>query len=166
MSVYRTAGPPTDPIPVEFPEVDWKAVGCDIARPFTLGLEVNESHMGRAIRHVPNVEYVRWMEIAAVSHSAALGYTRDYHKENGVMWFVRRHEIDYLGEVFEGDTIAIATWVSRMEKSRSHREYLVYRPSDSTKILRGTTIWVLVSIKTRKPMRVNPEMIEKYVPKI
>ena len=118
---------PDDPQPHEAPGVDWLSLGCGIANPYVMRLDVNEGHMGTVIRHVPNTEYVRWMEVAAVSHAASLGFTPEWHKANDVLWFVRKHEIDFLGEIFEGDVILIATWVDQMEKTRSHRRYLAWR---------------------------------------
>ncbi len=107
--------------------------------------------------------YVEWCEAMAIAHSASLGYTHRWHRDHDYIWFVRRHEFDYLAETREGDELVMGTWVAQMEKSRSHRHYVIYRPKDETVVVRGLTIWVLVSIKTRRPQRIPEEMIERYV---
>lgn len=162
---YLGAAVPPDPQPDPSARFDLGAFGIDPLppAPFFLRLHIGEAHIGQVIRHVPNTEYVRWLEAMAVAHSASLGYTAKWHHQRGILWFVRRHEIDYLAEVFEGDVLSMATWVAGMEKARSHRRYLIVRPGDGTVICRGETVWVLMDLKARRPMRVPGSMVERYV---
>lgn len=154
---------PTNPVPARVDEVAWDRLDVPHPDPFTMTLKVDDSHMGVRIRHVPNTEYIRWMEAMAVAHSNALGYTQEWHEEQGLIWFVRRHEIDYLAEVFEHDELVMATWVEDMVKSRSFRRYVVYRPADDTVICRALTVWVLVRLDTRRPQRADDHMAARYL---
>lgn len=162
------------PVAAQVTGVDWSKVGGaggvggvvpppPPSRPFTLTLSVGSAHISPVIPHVPNTMYVEWCEAMAIAHSASLGYTHRWHRDHDYIWFVRRHEFDYLAETRLGDDLVMATWVAQMEKSRSHRHYVIYRPKDETVVVRGLTIWVLVSITTRRPQRIPEEMIERYV---
>jgi len=161
-NVTGPAPPPTDPVPAVVEGVDWARLGVEHPAPYTFRLAIDESHLGQRIRHVPNTEYVRWFEACAIGHSDALGYTQAWHESRHLIWFVRRHEVDYLAEVFEGDDLILATWVEATEKSRSHRRYVVYRPADERVIARALTIWVLVDLATRRPVRVESRIARRY----
>lgn len=154
---------PTNPVPARVTDIDWSLLDVPHPDPFTMTMRVDASHMGIRIKHVPNTEYVRWMEALAVAHSDALGYSQEWHEEHGLIWFVRRHEIDYLAEVFEDDELVMATWVEDMVKARSYRRYVVYRPSDDTVICRALTVWVLVRLDTRRPQRADDHMAARYL---
>jgi hypothetical protein len=46
--------------------------------------------------HVNNLEYVRWMQEAAIAHSIAQGWTAARYQEIGAGWVARSHWIEYL----------------------------------------------------------------------
>ena len=58
--------------------------------------------------HVNNAVWVQWMEALATSHweSAA----RPEHQAKYV-WVVTRHEIDYRGNISEGESVTAETWI-------------------------------------------------------
>lgn len=62
------------------------------------GIHVSQVEVGPeaidANGHASNVEFVRWMQDAAVQHSDATGCTAAT-REVGAMWMVRSHRIDY-----------------------------------------------------------------------
>jgi acyl-CoA thioester hydrolase len=116
------------------------------------------------IEHASNVEYVRWLDRAAELHSDSLGCTRAALLERGQMWFVARHEIDYLAEAWLGDELLIATWVRDMRRVRSWRAYAIIRPGDDQVICRAATLWVLVDLATRRPVQIPEEMRRRFQP--
>lgn len=131
-------------------------------QPFLCDLRVTAAHLSRTIDHVSNVEYVGWLDRAAELHADHLGFPRAKLLEDGVMWFVGRHEIDYVRETFLHDELVIATWVRNMGKVKSWRESVIMRPSDGAVVCRAATLWVLVNLATRKPIRMTPSMIGKF----
>jgi acyl-CoA thioester hydrolase len=118
----------------------------------------------RAVDHVSNIEIVRWLDRAAELHADSLGYSRQWLLDHGIMWFVARHEIDYLAEAFPDDELIIATWVRDLRKVKSWRDYLIIRPADQTVICRAATLWVLVDLATRRPCRIEREMADRFNP--
>ncbi len=156
-------GAGADPVP--------RSGGADLARyavahpsPFLCDLVIGESAASRAVAHVSNIEYVRWLDRAAELHADHLGYARKHLLEQGIMWFVARHEIDYLAEAWPGDVLLLATWVRTMDRVKSWRDTLVVRESDAAVICRAATLWVLVDLATRRPKRIGAEMARRFDP--
>ena len=83
-------------------------------------------------KHANNVCFVRWMQEAAVAHSAANGWTSERYSELGLAWVARRHTVDYLRPALEGDEITVQTWVASWKNVSSVRKYKFIRNSDST----------------------------------
>lgn len=143
---------------------DFGQYGVGHPEPYACSIAVGSEQIGQVIPHVSNIEYVRWLDRAAELHADSLGYTRQWLLERGIMWFVARHEIDYLAEAWLEDELIIATWVRDMRKVKSWRDYLIIRPADQSIICRASTLWVLVDLKMRKPIRVSPDMVQQFQP--
>ncbi len=105
--------------------------------------------------HVNNVEYVRWMQSAAISHSDAVGCT-EATQADGASWFVRSHHIEYLRPAQFGDTVAIRTWVEDVKRASSARRYEMFRNDEL--LARGSTDWVYVDGGSGRPRSI-PEPI-------
>jgi len=132
--------------------------------PFVCDIRVTASQLSRTIEHVSNIEYVRWLDRAAELHADHVGYTRSTLLNDGIMWFVARHEVDYLAETFLDDDLVVATWVRNVKKVKTWRDYVIVRPIDGVVICRAATLWVLVDLATRKPLRMTTEMITRFQP--
>jgi acyl-CoA thioester hydrolase len=143
---------------------DLAAFGVPHAAPFLCDARIDPSQLSRALPHVSNTELVRWVDRAAELHADSLGYTRKAMIDLGIMWFVARHEIDYLAEAWEGDDIVVATWVRDMQRVKSWRDTLILRPADRTVICRSATLWVLVDLDSRRPTRISAEMADRFQP--
>ena len=78
------------------------------------------------------------------------------------MWFVARHEINYRGESFVGDDLLIATWISDYSRITAVRQTVVYRPADGKRILDATTRWAYVNLETRRPVRMEQDVIDRF----
>jgi len=113
--------------------------------------------------HVNNVEFVRWMQDAAVAHSDAVGGTAATRAHNAI-WVVRKHEIEYRGQAFVGDQIEVRTWIHDCRHVSSRRKYEFHRPADNTLLARGTTDWVLLDAKTFAPLPIPQDIQNLYLP--
>jgi acyl-CoA thioester hydrolase len=96
--------------------------------------------------HVNNVEYLRWMQDAAMKHSETSGCTRAT-SEAGATWVVRTHRIEYLKPAFAGDQVTVVTWVSNLRRVQSLRKYRIFRSSDKALLAEGETDWVFVDAR-------------------
>ncbi len=93
--------------------------------------------------HVNNVEYLRWMQDAAMQHSEASGCTQAT-SATGATWVVRTHKIEYLKPAFAGDHVVVCTWVANFRRVQSLRKYKIFRPADKALLAEGETDWVFV----------------------
>ncbi len=93
--------------------------------------------------HVNNIEYLRWMQDAALRHSEAAGCTAATAAA-AATWVIRTHRIEYLKPAFAGERVAVLTWVSNFRRVLSLRKYRVVRPADSALLAEGETDWVFV----------------------
>ena len=113
--------------------------------------------------HVNNVEYIRWMQAAAIAHSAAQGWPAQRYQEIGAGWVARSHKIEYLQAAFAGDEVVVYTWVSDFRKIRSLRKYKIIRRQDRTVLAIAETDWAFIGMAHRVPRRLPPELVKSFV---
>jgi acyl-CoA thioester hydrolase len=95
---------------------------------------------------------------AAGEHTAAQGWPLARYAEAGAGWVVRSHAIEYLRAAFAGETIALATWVAGLTRTRSTRKYAFYRPADDALLAQAQTLWVFVDFRTGRLTRIPDEV--------
>lgn len=107
--------------------------------------------------HANNVEFVRWMQEAAIAHADAAGCSAATLAA-GATWVARSHRIDYLRPAYAGDDVIIRTWVKDFRRAFSRRRYEFVRASDRVVLARGQTDWVFVDRATGRPKSVPAEI--------
>ncbi len=107
--------------------------------------------------HANNEAYLRWMNQAAVAHSAAQGWPVEGYLIRGEGWVVRRHEIEYLHPASPNTRLVVRTWVRNFEKASSWRCYRIERESDAVLLARGQTLWVWINYATGHLSRIPKE---------
>ena len=112
--------------------------------------------------HVNNLEYLKWMQAAAIAHSDAQGWSAKRYREVGAGWVVRSHTIEYRQPAFAGDPIAVLTWVANFRKIRSLRKYKIVRRSDDSLLAVAATDWTFIGLERRLPRRVPAELIDAF----
>lgn len=113
--------------------------------------------------HVNNVEYVRWMQDAAIAHATAIGCTAATNAI-GAAWVARTHHIEYLRPAFEGDQIEVRTWIAEVGRASSLRCYEFVRPADDRVLAKGKTDWVFVDASSGRPKGIPAELRVMFVP--
>lgn len=118
-----------------------------------------------ALGHANNLSYLHWMQSAALAHSAAQGWPVERHRELGVGWVVRSHQIEYLQPVFLDQDIVIKTWVADMQKVTSLRRYHILRLVKDREILlaEAATNWAFIHYASGMPKRVPSEIADAFV---
>ena len=107
--------------------------------------------------HANNVEFVRWMQDAALAHADAVGCTAATVAA-GATWVARSHKIEYRRPALAGDHLRVVTWVENIRRSFSLRRYSFVRVSDGQVLAEGETDWVFVDAKTGRPRTAPEEM--------
>ena len=73
---------------------------------------------------------------------ARSGLGPDVYFELGVVWVVRRHDIEYLLPALEGEELDAWTWVETLRGATSLRRTVIRR--DDRDLARAATTWVLI----------------------
>jgi acyl-CoA thioester hydrolase len=108
--------------------------------------------------HANNVEFVRWMQEAAVAHSDAVGCT-SATTVAGAMWVVRSHKVEYRKAALAGDILQIVTWIHDFRRAFSRRKYRFERAGDGVVLAEGETEWVFVDTATGRPRSIPAEIV-------
>ncbi len=112
--------------------------------------------------HANNEVYLRWMNQAAVAHSAALGWSFEGYARLGHGWVVRRHEIEYLRPAPPGAPLVIRTWVRTMDRATSWRCHQCLLLPERQLAARAQTLWAWINYRTGRPGRIPPEVASAF----
>jgi acyl-CoA thioester hydrolase len=112
--------------------------------------------------HVNNLEYLKWMQDAAVAHSAEQGWTTQRYRNLGSGWVARTHRIEYLQPAFAGENIVVKTWISNFKKVTSLRKYKIIRPVDAAVLSTAETNWAFIGLERYIPRRIPQELCESF----
>jgi acyl-CoA thioester hydrolase len=107
--------------------------------------------------HVNNVEYVRWMQEAAVRHFESVG-GNELMEAARATWVVRSHHVEYLRPALRDQRIRVRTWVKDFRRVMSARKYEFVRADDGTVLAKGETEWVFVDAQTGRPKSIPAEL--------
>lgn len=111
--------------------------------------------------HVSNIVYLRWVMEVAREHSRVKGWDYPAYQTFGAVFMVRRHEIDYVGQVTLGETLSAETWVDEWRQASCIRKTELIR--DGKVVVRAATTWALISLGSGRPIRIPDEMRETFV---
>ncbi len=106
--------------------------------------------------HVSNLVYVRWVLDVATAHSRAVGWDHPQYQALGAVFVVRRHEVDYLAQVREGDALVAETWVDDWRLASCIRKTEIKRGDQV--IARAATTWAFISLTSGRPQRIPDEL--------
>jgi acyl-CoA thioester hydrolase len=135
----------------------------DFAAPHVIRLRVGADAID-AYRHVNNAVYLQWLDLAAWSHSAALGIPERLCLELNRGMVVLRAEIDYLRAALEGDEIEVATWIVESDRRlRCSRRFQVRRLGDAATLLRARLDYVCMNLETGRATRMPEAFASAYV---
>ena len=113
--------------------------------------------------HVSNLVYLRWVQEVAIAHSTVLGWDSAAYRRLGASWVARRHEIDYVVPVREGQRIRLTTWVESVRGASSVRRTLMTRLADGAVVCRATTTWAFVDLARGRLIKI-PDALRQAIP--
>ncbi len=108
--------------------------------------------------HANNISYLKWMQSAALAHSAAQGWPVEAYQTLGRGWVVRSHQIEYFASAHLGDKIVVRTFVANLKKVTSLRRFHILRASDNVVLAKAATDWAFIEYATGTPKRIPPEV--------
>ena len=126
---------------------------------YELILQVEDDDID-GLGHVNNVVYLRWVQDVAAAHWRTLA---PEDEQNGLLWVVMRHEIDYLRAVTEGETVTGRTWVGETPKGARFDRHMEFVGEDGKVRVRAVTQWAIIDKAAGRPIRVPPEVIAPFM---
>lgn len=110
--------------------------------------------------HVNNAVWVKWIQDVAVAHWNAVAPPE--HRQ-AYIWVVTRHEIDYRGNVSEGETVTAETWVSDAPRGARFDRNMRFTGADGKVRVEARTTWALIDRASGKLMRVRDDIAAPFL---
>lgn len=110
--------------------------------------------------HVNNAVWVKWIQDVAVAHWTAIAPPEH---QDAYIWVVTRHEIDYRGNVSEGETVTAETWVAEPPRGARFDRYMRFIGADGKVRVEAKTTWALFERATGRLMRVPAEVAAPFL---
>jgi acyl-CoA thioester hydrolase len=113
--------------------------------------------------HVNNAVYLRWLDRAAWSHSAALGLSIDDCSQLRRGMAALRIEIDYVRAALARERVLVGTWIVDTDhKLRVLRRFQVRHAADGGTLARAKTEYVCLNLDSGRATRMPPEFKATY----
>lgn len=111
--------------------------------------------------HVNNAIWVQWMEVIAAAH-----WQRDARPADvaAYVWVVVRHEIDYHGNIQQGESVEAHTFITEAPTGARFVRNIRFRNSAGKNIVTAKTTWAMINAATGRLARIPPEVAAPFLP--
>ena len=141
----------------KYDSFDW-----DYKNPHVLKFKVFKENID-VLGHVNNKVYLDWCELVSWDHSKSLGVTPIIYQELRCACVVVKNKIEYLGSLFENDSVVISTWITETDsKLKLSRLFQVIRVKDNKTVFRSNVDYVCINLDTYRPTRMPDLFKEAY----
>lgn len=127
---------------------------------FSLTFTARPEHID-VMGHVNNAVWVQWMEAIATAHWEATALPEHQAR---YAWVVTRHEIDYRGNIAEGDSVTAETFIPEGPSGARFDRRVDFRNADGKVIVSARTTWAMVEIATGRLCRVPADVAAPFGP--
>jgi len=104
--------------------------------------------------------FARLFQDLATGHSTHIGAGPDVLFSRGVIWFLRRLEMDIIRYPYLDEELTLITWSRGFGNHKGFREYTV--TSKNREIARGSSSWVFYNIKKKRIERIPEDYLNIY----
>ncbi len=73
-----------------------------------------------------------------------------------------RHEVDYRGNIGEGESVAGETWIDGPAQGAKSDRRVDFRNAAGKVIVSASTTWAMLDKQTQRLVRVRPEVIAPF----
>jgi len=94
----------------------------------------------------------------------ALEPHRPREHQDAYAWFVTRHEIDYRGNIREGESCEATTEIGKAPSGARFERRTSFRDKDGKPLVSAVTSWAMIDRKTGRIMRVPREVAAQFLP--
>lgn len=126
---------------------------------FTLTFTALPEHIDR-MGHVNNAVWVQWMEALATAHWEAVASAE---QQDAYAWLVVRHEIDYRGNIREGESAEATTWVEGPPEGARFERRHEFRNEAGKLLVSARTQWAMLDLGSGRIMRVPADVAGPFM---
>lgn len=109
--------------------------------------------------HVNNAVWVQWIQDMAGAHWDAVARPED---RAAVVWLVVRHEIDYRGNIAEGESAIATTWIEGDARGAKSLRRVDFHDAAGRLVVSAATTWAMIDRASGRPLRVRPETLAPF----
>jgi acyl-CoA thioester hydrolase len=113
---------------------------------------------------MPNSSLQRLFQETATQASADAGYGVEWYTTHRNAWVIFEMTLEHLHPIHYLDELSITTWVSDLQRVRSHREYLARNAKSGEIVARGRAFWAFINRDTLFPARISQDIIDRFSP--
>lgn len=125
---------------------------------FELAFTARPEHID-VMGHVNNTVWVQWVQDIATAHWEAVA---DPAHAAAYLWVVTRHEIDYRGNVGEGESVTGETWIEGAPRGATSLRRVDFRDAAGKVIVSAATTWAMLDRTNTRLARVRPEIVAPF----
>jgi len=126
---------------------------------FTLQFTAGPEHIDMN-GHVNNMVWLQWVQDIATAHWTAVAPPE---QQDAYAWWVSRHEIDYRGNINEGDTVTARTFIPDPPQGARFLRCVDFTNVDGKPIVQVRSMWVLIDRASGRPLRITPEISDPFL---
>lgn len=126
---------------------------------FTMTFTAGPEHIDQ-LGHVNNSVWVQWMEQVSTTHWRSHADPEDVER---YVWMVTRHEIDYRGNIREGDTVTARTWIDTPPKGARFDRTIQFIDRQQKSIVTARTSWAMLEADTHRLVRVPARLADHFL---
>ena len=108
--------------------------------------------------HVNNAVWVAWIQDISVAHWDAIATPE---QAAAYVWVIIRHEIDYRGNLMEGESVTASTWVADGPQGAKWDRLVAFR-KDGRLVVTAKTSWAILDRATSKLIRVPKDVVARF----
>ncbi len=131
-----------------------------MSEPFTQTFTAGSQHIDQ-LGHVNNAVWVQWMEAISVAHWEAVAPAE--HKAKYI-WVVTRNEIDYRGNIREGESVTATTWIPDAPSGAKFDRCVEFRDGKGKALVRSRMTWAIIEVASGRPLRIPRELVDLFGP--
>ena len=126
---------------------------------FTRQFTAEPQHIDE-LGHVNNAVWVGWVQEIAIAHWDAAARAQD---RAAFFWVVVRHEIDYRGNIAEGERVTGETWIDGPAQGATSVRRVEFRDAAGKVIVSARTTWGMLDRGTQRLVRVRADVIAPFL---
>ncbi len=109
--------------------------------------------------HVNNMVWLQWVQDIAAAHWTTVA---PQDQQDAYAWWVSRHEIDYRGNIEEGDTVTARTFIPDPPQGARFLRCVDFTNAEGKAIVQVRSMWVLIDRESGRPLRITPEIAAPF----